>query len=138
MTGGCIPTAETIFIIYGTASLSIGFVLGIPLSQERMRGPEASRHLVTAHLSAIIQGAVHLALSLSIGFAALTPWLETAAAVLLAMGSALFVAGAVLNWRQGIGDHFAARSLGWKFLSASSFGHMPGMLIVFVGVVMAA
>lgn len=129
-------TAATIFVVYGTLSLAVGFMLGIPLSQVRMQQPEAPRHLVTAHLAAIIQGGVHLALSRAVDLANLPAWLETTAALLLAVGSALFVAGAVANWRQGVGDHFAQRSLGWKLLSASSVGHVPGIGIVLVGVLL--
>ncbi len=127
-------TAEKMFIVYGVVSLGVGFLLGLPLSQVRSRAPEAPRHLVTAHLSAIIQGAVHLGLSTAVAFSTLTAWLETTAASLLVVGSALFVAGAVANWRQEIDDHFAARSLGWKLLAASSAGHLPGMAILLVGV----
>lgn len=130
-------TAQTILLVYGTASLTAGFLLGIPLSRVRMQEPVAPRHLVTAHLSAIIQGAVHLGLSFALGFASLPDWMATTAALLLAAGSALFVAGAVANWRQQVGDHFAARSTGWKLLSASSVGHVPGILIVLAGVVLA-
>ena len=120
-------TAQKILVVYGTLSLGYGFALGIPISQARMRSPEAPRHLVIAHLSAIIQGAVHL-----------TPWLETAGALLLVTGSALFVAGLTANWLQGVGDHFAERSLGWKLLSASSVGHITGISVVIVGVVTGA
>lgn len=129
--------AGAIFVVYGTVSLTVGFLLGIPLSQVRMRQPEAPRHLVTAHLAAVIQGAVHLSLSIAIGFASMPAWLETTAAILLVTGSALFVAGAVANWRQDIGDHFAARSLGWKLLAASSGGHLPGITILLAGVLLA-
>lgn len=59
------------------------------------------------------------------------------AAGLLVSGSLLFVAGAIANWRQGIGDHFAARSLGWKLLAVSSGGHLPGIVIVSIGVLLA-
>ncbi|MBW3537551.1 MAG: hypothetical protein KY395_07270 [Actinobacteria bacterium] len=130
-------TAEKILVAYGTLSLTVGFLLGLPLSQARDQAPVAPRHLVTAHLSAIIQGAVHLGLSVAVAFSSLTAWLETTAAGLLAAGSALFVAGAVANWRQDIGDHFAVRSLGWKLLAASSAGHLPGVAIVFIGVLTA-
>jgi len=130
-------TAAKILVLYGSVSLAIGFLLGLPLSQARDKAPEAPRHLVTAHLSAIIQGAVHLGLTVAVAFSTLTAWLETTAAMLLAAGSALFVAGAVANWRQHIGDHFAVRSLGWKLLATSSAGHLPGMGILLVGVFMA-
>lgn len=127
-------TAQRILVTYGVISLSVGFVLGIPLSQVRMRAARAPHHLVTAHLSAIIQGAVHLSLSIAVGFASASPWLETTAALLLVGGSALFVAGACANWLQSVDDHFAARSLGWKLLTASSLGHLPGMGILLFAV----
>jgi hypothetical protein len=130
-----VDTAQKILVVYGTLSLGYGFALGIPISQARMRAPEAPRHLVVAHLSAIIQGAVHLGLSIALGVSQLTAWLETASALLLVTGSALFVAGATANWLQGVGDHFAERSIGWKLLAASSVGHITGITIVIAGVV---
>jgi hypothetical protein len=126
--------AQDIVLVYGVVSLSYGFVLGIPLSRERMVAPSASRHLVIAHLSAILQGAMYLGLSAAFAFSALTPSLETIAAVLLICGSVLFLAGATLNWRQQVGDHFAERSVGWRCFAVSSFGHLSGMAIVLVGV----
>jgi hypothetical protein len=129
-----VDTAQKILIVYGTLSLGYGFGLGIPLSQARMRSPEASRHLVIAHLSAIIQGAVHLGLSVALSLSELTAWLETASALLLISGSALFVAGATTNWLQGVGDHFAERSLGWNLFAASSVGHVTGIVLVIAGV----
>jgi hypothetical protein len=130
-----VDTAQKILVVYGTLSLGYGFTLGIPISQARMRAPEAPRHLVVAHLSAIIQGAVHLGLSIALSISQLTAWLETASALLLATGSALFVAGATANWLQGVGNHFAERSIGWKLLAASSVGHITGIIIVIAGVV---
>jgi hypothetical protein len=130
-----VDTAQKILVVYGTLSLGYGFALGVPISLARMRAPEAPRHLVVAHLSAIIQGAVHLGLSIALGVSQLTAWLETASALLLVTGSALFVAGATANWLQGVGDHFAERSIGWKLLAASSVGHITGIIIVIAGVV---
>jgi hypothetical protein len=127
-------TGQEILIVYGAISLMYGFVLGIPLSRIRMRQPEAPRYLVVAHLSAIIQGGVHLALSIALGFADMTPWLTTLSAALLISGSALFVSGATLDWLQRVGDHFAERSLGWRLLAASGPVHISGMAIVTAGV----
>jgi len=132
-----VETAQKILVVYGTLSLSFGFALGIALTSVRMRRPEASRHLTIAHLSAIIQGAVHLGLSVALGFAEITAGLETAAALLLVTGSALFVLGATLDWLQRVGDHFAERSLGWKLLAASGPAHISGIAIVVVGVLAA-
>jgi hypothetical protein len=132
-----VSTAQTILVVYGTLSLAFGFALGLPLSAVRMKRPEAPRHLTVAHLSAIIQGSVHLALSVAFGFAAMTAWLATLSAVLLISGSALFVLGATVNWRQQIGDHFAERSPGWKLLAASGPAHLAGIAIITVGVLSA-
>lgn len=132
---GTLQTGQEILIVYGSMSLMYGFALGIPMSSIRMRRPEAPRHLTVAHLSAIIQGGVHLALSVALGFADMTSWLATASAALLVTGSALFVSGATLNWLRRAGDHFAERSLGWKLLSASGPAHLTGMAIVTAGVV---
>ena len=102
-----------------------------------MQRPEAPRHLTVAHLSAIIQGGVHLGLSIALGFAGMAAWLSTVSAVLLVSGSALFVSGATLNWVQHVGDHFAERSLGWRLLAASGPADISGMAIVTVGVLAA-
>ena len=127
-------TAQEIVVVYGAVSISYGFVLGIPLSRERMAAPTASRHLVIAHLSAILQGAMYLGLSAAFAMSTLTSSLETSAAVLLVCGSVLFVSGATLNWRQQVGDHFAERSTGWRLFALSSVGHLFGMTLVLIGV----
>ncbi len=128
-------TAQRIVIVYGVASIAYGFVLGIPLSRKRMGSSTASRHLVIAHLSSIIQGAMYLGLSAAFALSTLTSRIETTAAVLLVCGSTLFVTGATLNWRQRIGDHFEVRSIGWRCFAASSMGHLTGISVVLIGVV---
>jgi hypothetical protein len=127
-------TGQRILTVYGVLSIGYGFALGFPLSQARMVSPVASRHLVIAHLSAIIQGAVHLGLAGALALSDLPAWSETMAAVLLVCGSVLFVSGATVNWRQGAGDHFAERTTGWKLFAASSVGHVLGIAVVAVGV----
>jgi hypothetical protein len=130
--------AQQVLVVYGTLSITYGMLLGIPLTQVRMEAPAAPRHLVVAHLSALMQGPVHISLAFALGLSALTPWLETGAALLLVIGSALFVAGATLNWRQEVGDHFAARSPGWYLLAASGGPHIVGAAVVLEGVVSGA
>jgi hypothetical protein len=63
---------------------------------------------------------MHVSLSVAAGLSTLTPAIETAAAWLLVAGCALFVLGETANWLQRVGDHFAARSLGWKLLAMSA------------------
>ena len=130
------PAAQ-VLTIYGVVSLAYGFVLGLPLSSVRMGAATAPRHLVTAHLAAIIQGAVHLGLTAAVALATLPAGVEVLGALLLVGGSALFVSGATLNWRQRVGDHFAARSVGWRLLALSAPPHLGGLAIFVVGVVRA-
>lgn len=130
-------TAQQVLVAYGTLSVAIGMVLGLPLSRARNAHPEAPHHLVVAHTAALMQGAMHLGLSVAVGVAAATAWVETAAAVLLVVGSGLFVAGATCNWLQRVGDHFAERSLGWKLLAASGPLHLAGIAVVTATVIPA-
>ncbi len=130
--------SQQILVVYGALSITYGMLLGIPLTRVRMDAPTAPRHLVVAHLSALMQGPVHISLAFALGMSSLTSWIETAAATLLVCGSTLFVAGATLNWRQSVGDHFAARSPGWYLLASSGGPHVLGAAIVLAGVVLAA
>ena len=120
-------TAQRILLVYGSLSIVFGMTLGLPLSGIRMSHPTVPRHLVTAHLSALMQGAMHLGLAVAVGFAATTPWLLTASAISLVCGSALFVAGATANWIMKVGDHFAERSC-WSDLLSWCSGplHLAG------------
>jgi hypothetical protein len=131
-------TAQTILLVYGTLSIVFAMTLGFPLSAIRMSHPTGPRHLITAHLSALMQGAMHLGLSVAVGFATFTPWVLTAAAIALVSGSALFVAGTTANWLMSVGDHFAARSPGWYLLSASAPLHFAGAVVVLAAVTSAA
>jgi hypothetical protein len=132
-----VSTAQRILVLYGITSLAVGFALGMALSRERTRAPAASHHLVTAHLSALMQGTMHLALVVALELSTLSDGVEVLAAGLLAIGSATFVAGTIANWRQGVGDHFAARSLGWRLLAGSSVGHIGGLSVIATGVLLA-
>ena len=97
-------TAQTIFAAYGVAALAYGFILGVPLAAARMKAPQASRHLVTTHLSAIIQGAVHLGLAFVAGVFVLEAGWANAAAWLIVVASALEIIGGTINWLSGTGD----------------------------------
>lgn len=127
-------SSAEVLMVGGSVSLMYGFLLGLPLTMARMKSPTASRHLVTAHLAAIIQGATLLALSSVMSFSDLPDTIETFAAVLLVVGAMLFVAGAIANWRQNVEDHFAARSFGWRLFSVSGPANLAGAAIVLVGV----
>lgn len=131
-------TAQEILVVYGSLSVAFGMILGVPLTQARMVSAIAPHHLVVAHLAALIQGALYFGVAFGISLSALTQWLDTAAAALLVLGSALFVSGATTNWRQGVGDHFAERSIGFRLLAASGAPHLIGSMVLAAGVVSGA
>lgn len=130
-------TAQNIFAVYGVAVLAYGFVLGVPLAGARMKAPQAPRHLVTTHVSAIIQGGVHFGLAFIAGVFVLEAGWANAAAWLIVTASALEIVGGTINWLSGTGDQFAEKSLGFRFNSLVGPPAIVGMVIVAVGVIRA-
>lgn len=129
--------ATRILIVGGTAVLMLGFVLGIPMAVARSKAPRAPRYLFAAHLAAIIQGGLLLALTIPIDFSDLSSGAATAAAALLVAGVALFDLGLVFNWLQRVDDGFGERSLGNKVSAAGTPLVLAGAGIVLFGVVAA-
>lgn len=128
-------TAQTIFVVYGVIILAYGFILGVPLAAQRMRSTRAPRHLVTTHLSALIQGALHLGLAFAMGsFELGIGWANTAA-WLIVVASAFETLGGTINWLSGTDDQFAERSFGFRFNSLVGPPAIVGILIIVVGVV---
>ena len=129
--------ATQIFIVGGMAILTFGFLLGIPMIMAREKDPEAPRYLVAAHLAAIIQGGLLLALTVAISFSTLSSLTETIAASLLVGGMAFFDLGLAYNWLQGIEDAFEARSAGYSVSSIGTPLILLGTGIVLYGVIAA-
>lgn len=127
--------AQEIFVVYGVVVLAYGFILGVPLAATHSKAAQAPKHLVTTHLSAIIQGAVHFGLAAAISFADLSPGWAVAAAWLIVAASALEIAGGTINWLSGTGDQFAEKSLGFRFNSLVGPPAIIGIVIVGVGVI---
>lgn len=117
--------------------LAFGLLLGIPMAAARGEAPRAPRYLFAAHLAAIIQGGMLLALTVAVGFSPLSAGVETAAAASLVGGVALFDTGLALNWLQGVEDGFAEKSLGYRIASAGTPLVLLGAGIVCWGVVAA-
>ena len=130
-------TAQSIFVVYGVAVLAYGFVLGVPLAAARMKLPQVPRHLVTTHLSAIIQGAVHLALAFVAGIVDLEAGWANAAAGFIVAASVFEIVGGTANWLSGTGDQFAEKSLGFRFNSLVGPPAIIGIVIIAVGVLRA-
>ncbi len=126
-----------ILVVGGMSILAFGFLLGIPMTMARDKAPRAPRYLVAAHLAAIIQGGLLLALTIAAGFSTLSTTAETIAASLLVVGVTLFDLGLALNWLQGVEDAFGERSLGHKVSSVGVPLVLAGASVVFYGVVAA-
>lgn len=129
--------AGRVLIVGGMSVLSFGLLLGIPMAVERKKAPRAPRYLLAAHLAAIIQGGLLLALTLAVRFSALSSGVEVTAAALLVGGVSLFDLGLVLNWRRGVEDAFGEDSLGNKVSAVGTPLVLVGTGILFYGVIAA-
>ncbi len=128
-------TAQKLLVGYGLIALTYGFVLGVPLAAARMKAPTASRHLVNAHLSGLMQGPIHLALAFAIGAVSFDSNLAVLAAVLVIAGSLAESVGGTVNWLQGTGDQFAERSLGFRMNALAGPLIVPGAAIITIAVI---
>lgn len=130
-------TATRVLVIGGMSVLSFGFLLGIPMAAARSKASQAPRYLFAAHLAAIIQGGLLLALTIAVGFSALDAGIETAAACVVLAGVALFDLGLATNWLQGVRDGFAEKSAGNKVSAVGTPLVIAGTGILFYGVATA-
>lgn len=130
-------TATRILVVGGMCVLVFGFLLGIPMAAARSKASRAPRYLFAAHLAAIIQGGMLLALTIAVGFAALSSAVAATVAALLVSGVALFDLGLALNWLQGVEDAFAEGSLGNKVSAVGTPLVLIGAGILLYGVVAA-
>lgn len=129
--------AEKVLLTGGILVLTFGFLLGIPMAQERMKAASAPKALVNAHLEALIGGAVLIALAVAAGFSDLGKAPESIAAWLLAGAVASAVLGGTLNWLQKVEDSFASKSPGFYLQAAAGPTNLVGIAIILVGVLKA-
>lgn len=131
-------TATRVLIVGGMSVLSFGLLLGIPMAVARGKAPRAPRYLFAAHLAAIIQGGLLLALTIAVGSSSLSSGMETTAASLLVAGVALFDIGLAMNWLQGVQDAFEEKTLGNKISGLGTPLVLVGTGIIFYGVLVGA
>lgn len=128
-------SATRILLVGGMSVLAFGLLLGIPMAAARSQAPRAPRYLFAAHLAAIIQGGLLLALTIAVDVSPLPSSVETTAAALLVGGVVLFDLGLAFNWLQRVQDAFAEESLGNKVSALGTPLVLLGVGIVFYGVV---
>ena len=131
-------TATRILIVGGMSVLSAGLLLGIPMAATRSKAPRAPRYLLIAHLAAIIQGGLLLALTVAMNFSRQSEGLENAAASILVGGVGLFILGNSMNWLRGTEDAFADKTVGNKVAAAGTPFILAGAGILLYGVAAAA
>lgn len=128
-------SATRILLVGGMSVLAFGLLLGIPIAAARSKAPRAPRYLFAAHLAAIIQGGLLLALTIAVDVSPLPSGVETTAAALLVGGVVLFDLGLAFNWLQRVQDAFAEKSLGNKVSALGTPLVLLGVGIVFYGMV---
>lgn len=128
-------TATRILVVGGLSVLSFGFLLGIPMAAARSKAPQAPRYLFAAHLAAIIQGGLLLALTIAVSWSTLSAGTETLAVALLLAGVTLFDLGLAFNWLQGVQDSFGESSPGGKVSAVGTPLVLVGTGILFYGVI---
>jgi hypothetical protein len=129
-------TASKILIAAGMINLLVGGLSGIPMAMVRQRGAlEVPKYLTLVHLGGLMHGPILLGVGFALTISTLTPWIDTAAAVMLAVASGLLIIKDTINWRQGIRDEFAEDSLGLKFGQVFGPLHILGLLAASAGVV---
>lgn len=129
--------ATRVLVVGGMGVLVFGLLLGIPMALARRKASRAPRYLFAAHLAAIIQGGMLLALTVALDFSRLAAGVELTAASLLVGGVALFDVGLTANWLQGVEDAFEEDSLGNKISGLGTPLVLIGAGIVLYGVVAA-
>lgn len=127
-------TAQNLLVGYGVIVLTYGLLLGIPLAAARSKAPQAPRHLVTAHLSGLMQGPVVLGLAFAIGAVSFESTLATVAAALVIAGLVVETLGGTVNWLQRTGDQFEEKGTGFRLNALSGPLAIPGALIITVAV----
>lgn len=128
-------TAQNLLVGYGLLVLTYGLLLGIPLAAARSSAPQASRHLVTTHLSGLMQGPIALGLAFAIGAVSFDSTLAVVAVCLVIGGLLVEALGGTVNWLQGTRDQFTERGPGFWLNAMSGPLAITGMLIITVSVI---
>lgn len=84
------------------------------------QGAARAALLLVAHLAAIIQGGLLLALTVAMNFSRQSDRLENTSAYILVGGVVLFIVGNSMNWLHGTEDAFADKTVGNKVAAAGT------------------
>ncbi len=128
-------TATKILLVAGMANLLVGALSGIPMGLSRQAGAtEVPKYLTMLHMAGLMQGPMLIGIGVALTISTLSPWIDTTAAIILAVASALLLIKDTLNWRQGVTDEFAQHSAGLRIGQVFGPLHIVGLGIATAGV----
>ena len=127
-------TAARVLVVGGVLNLAFGFVTGFVLGRLRETRPEAPKYLMLAHTGPLMMGPILLSLVLALGLSRLPARLETLAALLLVVGSAVQAIGNTVNWRSGTVDEFVEHGAGYYLAASAGFLLTLGLALIVAGV----
>jgi len=127
--------AEKVLIVGGIAALWVGVVTGMFMGRVRETEPVVPKYLNLAHVGGFMAGPMLLGLVFALALSDLSDTLEALAAWALVASAGLLAVKDLHNWRTGVVDEFAERSLGFRLGVASSVLLVAGLATLTVGVV---
>jgi hypothetical protein len=136
MTDTATATATEILLVAGMANLLVGALTGLPMAMVRQGGAEVvPKYLTMVHMAGLMHGPILIAIGFALTISTLSPWINTTAAVILAVASALLLIKDTLNWRQGVTDEFAQGSIGLKIGTVFGPLHIIGLTVATAAVI---
>ncbi|MGZ8766189.1 MAG: hypothetical protein ACXW2C_10915 [Acidimicrobiia bacterium] len=129
-------TATEILLVAGMVNLLVGAITGIPMGLVRQGGAEVvPKYLTMLHMAGLMHGPILIAVGVALTISTLSPWIDTTAAVILAIASGLLLLKDTLNWRQGVADEFAEQTVGLRIGSLFGPLEIVGLAIATAGVI---
>lgn len=124
-----------ILILGGMIQILWGLLTGIPMGLIRAQNPEVPKYLTLTHVGGLMQGPLLFGLVFAVQLSGLPAVWEIAAASLVCVAAILLVIKDFLNWKLGVVDEFATRSLGYVLGSILAPLYLAGCLILAIGVI---
>ena len=91
-------TATRILLVAGMANLLVGALSGIPMGMIRQGGAEmVPKYLTMLHMAGLMHGPILISVGVALTISTLSAWVNTAAAITLAVASGLLLAKDTLN-----------------------------------------
>lgn len=129
-----LSTATRLLLGAAMVQLLVGALSGLPMALVRQRpgAPPVPKYLAMVHTGGLMHGPILATAALGISVSTLASWIDTTAAVLLAVASVLLTVKDTVNWRQEVADEFAENSLGLKFGQLFGPVHLLGLILAAV------